>query len=92
MEPYYDASNVDYWYRDSCIYLVRCKVLQFAPIPRIQFELWYCPYPISTWIASQGSLTAIIWVILTFLLAALIWFPFFKAYEKQCIEEEANNG
>ena len=69
-----------------------CKVLQFAPIPRIQFELWYCPYPISTWIASQGSLTAIIWVILTFLLAALIWFPFFKAYEKQCIEEEANNG
>lgn len=68
---------------------IACKVIAFAPIPRIQFELWYCPYPISTFIASQGSIGAIILVIITFLVAGVIWYPFFKAYEKQCLEEEA---
>lgn len=68
---------------------VACKVIAFAPIPRIQFDLWYCPYPISTFIATQGSIGAIILVVITFLVAGAIWYPFFKAYEKQCIEEEA---
>lgn len=67
------------------------KVIAFAPIPKIQFELWYTPYPISTWIASQGSIKAILFVLLTFAVSTAIWFPFFKAYEKQCIEEEMNN-
>jgi len=67
---------------------IGCKVIAFAPIPKIQFELWYCPYPISTWISTQGSIAAIIFVIITFVVAALIWYPFFKAYEKQCVEEE----
>ena len=65
-----------------------CKVLAFAPIPKIQFELWYCPYPISTFISTQGSIAGIILVLVTFVVAGLIWFPFFKAYEKQCIDEE----
>lgn len=68
------------------------KVIPFAPIPKIQFELWYTPYPISTWISTQGSLLAILFVILTTILAGLIWYPFFKAYEKQCINEETNQG
>lgn len=67
------------------------KVIAFAPIPKIQFELWYMPYPISTWIASQGSIRAIIFVLITFAVSAAIWFPFFKAYEKQCIYEEMNS-
>lgn len=66
-----------------------CKVLAFAPIPRIQFELWYCPYPISTFISTQGSIAGILLAVVTFLVAGLIWFPFFKAYEKQCLDEEA---
>ncbi|MFV0381647.1 MAG: PTS sugar transporter subunit IIC [Breznakia sp.] len=65
-----------------------CKVLAFAPIPKIQFELWYCPYPISTWISSQGSIGAILLVAITFIVSGLIWYPFFRAYEKQCIDEE----
>ena len=65
------------------------KSIAFAPIPRIQFDLWYAPYPISTWISSQGSIRAIIFVIITFVVAGAIWYPFFKAYEKQCLEEEA---
>ncbi|WP_349672833.1 PTS transporter subunit EIIC [Lacrimispora sp.] len=66
------------------------KVLAFAPIPRIQFELWYCPYPISTWI-STGSLKAIIFLIISVAAASLIWYPFFRAYDKQETEAEANS-
>ena len=64
-----------------------CKVIAFAPIPKIQFEMWYCPYPISTWI-STSSVKAIIFVIITFVVSTFIWYPFFKAYEKQSIAEE----
>ena len=67
-----------------------CKVIAFAPIPTIQFDLWYCPYPISTWISTQGSFMGILFIILTFFVALLIWYPFFKTYERQCIEEENN--
>lgn len=69
-----------------------CKIIAFAPIPQIQFDLWYCPYPISTWIASQGSIAAIIFVIIEFVVAGLIWYPFFKAYEKQEIVIENENA
>lgn len=65
------------------------KVIPFAPIPLIQFELWYCPYPISTFISTQGSITGVIFAILTFLLSGMIWFPFFKAYEAKKVEEES---
>lgn len=70
---------------------IGCKVLTFAPIPTIQFEMWYCPYPISTWISSQGSFAAVFFVILTFILSACIWYPFFKTYEKQCLLEESDS-
>lgn len=64
------------------------KVIPFAPIPRIQFELWYCPYPISTFISTQGSITGVIFAIVTFLVSGLIWFPFLKAYEAQKVKDE----
>lgn len=69
---------------------IGCKVLAFAPIAQIQFELWYCPYPIGTWIASQGNLMAALFVIIEVVIAGMIWYPFFKAYEKQCLEEEVS--
>lgn len=68
---------------------IGCKVIAFAPIAEIQFDLWYCPYPISTWIASQGNLAAVVLVVIEVVVAGLIWYPFFKAYEKQCLDEEA---
>ena len=64
------------------------KVIPFAPIPRIQFDLWYCPYHISTFISTQGSITGVIFAILTFVLSAVIWFPFVKAYDDQKVKEE----
>jgi PTS system cellobiose-specific IIC component len=63
-----------------------CKVVAFAPIPKIQFELWYCPYPISTWINTR-SFRAIIFLAITIAVSSLIWFPFFKAYETSVINK-----
>ena len=67
---------------------IACKVIAIAPIPKIQFEMWYCPFPISTWITSEGSIMAIAVMLIIFVVGGAIWYPFFKAYEKQCIDEE----
>ncbi len=65
------------------------KIIPLAPIPRIQFELWYCPYPISTWISTQGSIMGVLFAIAQFVVSGLIWYPFLKAYEKEKLAEEA---
>ena len=67
---------------------IACQVIAIAPIPKIQFEMWYCPFPISTWITSEGSIMAIVVMLIIFVIGGAIWYPFFKAYEKQCIDEE----
>lgn len=68
-----------------------CKVIAFAPIPHIQFDLWYCPYPISTWI-STGSIRAIIFLIISLAVSSLIWYPFYKAYESTVLKREAEEA
>jgi PTS system cellobiose-specific IIC component len=67
------------------------KVIQFAPIPKVQFELWYCPFPFATWFTT-GSIKAIILLIICIIISSIIWYPFFKAYEDQEIASvEAKN-
>lgn len=58
------------------------KVIPFAPIPKIQFEMWYCPFPISTWFTT-GSIKGILLLIICVAISSAIWYPFFKAYEAQ---------
>lgn len=54
----------------------------FAPIPNIVFDLWYIPFPISTWLVTR-SVSAIILMLIVAAVSSFIWYPFFKAYEKQ---------
>lgn len=70
---------------------VLTAVIPFGVIPKVLFQLWYCPYPICTWLATSGSISSIVIVIIIFVVTTLIYYPFFKLYEKQCIEEEKNN-
>ncbi len=65
-------------------------VIPFGKIPDTLFNLWYIPYPIQTWLATEGDLMSIVTVIIIFVVTALIWYPFFKAYDKQCLEDEKN--
>lgn len=64
------------------------KVITIAPIPTIVFDMWYCPFPISTWITTK-SVTGILLVLVTVAVSSAIWYPFFRTYEKQQVESEA---
>lgn len=64
------------------------KVITLAVIPNILFQLWYIPYPICTWMATGGSFTSCLLAIMIFAASMLIYYPFVKVYEKQCIAEE----
>lgn len=65
------------------------KVIAFAPIPKIVFDMWYCPFPLSTWITT-GAVSGILLMLICFAASTAIWYPFFKAYEKQEVENEKN--
>lgn len=67
------------------------KTIAFAPIPDKLFQLWYMPFPISTWITT-GSVKGIILMLINLAVATLIWLPFFKVYEKQTLLEEQNEA
>jgi PTS system cellobiose-specific IIC component len=58
-----------------------------VPIPKSVFGLWYMPYPISTVIVS-GIAGLVLFAIL-FAVSWILWYPFFKAYEKQQLADEA---
>jgi len=57
-------------------------------IPAAIFDMWYCPFPISTWIVSQ-DLRGLVLLAAVVFISSVIWFPFFKIYEKQQINAEA---
>ena len=61
--------------------------IPFAPIPMVQFEMWYTPFPISTWLTTQSIMGLALFLII-FVVASLIWYPFLKIYEKQELAAE----
>lgn len=67
-------------------------VIPFGKIPDIQFNLWYIPYPITTWLATGGHLMSVVVVIIIFVVATAIWYPFFKVYDNQCVREETEQA
>src|SRR5699024_532526 len=50
---------------------------------------WTTPGPIGAMLSTLDY-KAFFWVLLLIVLDTLIWYPFFKAYEKQLIQEESN--
>lgn len=64
------------------------KAIHFAPIPTIQFEMWYCPFPFVTWITT-GSIRGIILLYITLAASTAIRYLFFRTYENQKINNEA---
>ena len=70
------------------IIYVLTKVIPLFPIPDILFNMWYCPFPICTWLTTR-SLFGIVLMLIVFAASWMIWMPFFKIYDKQVCEEEA---
>lgn len=65
------------------------KIIPLAPIPTMLFEMWYVPMPIATWITTGAAIGGMLLWVINIALASLIWFPFFKVYEKQILVEES---
>lgn len=63
------------------------KVMNVCPIPNMLFDMWYCPYPISTWLTTR-SLMGIALMVIIFILSWCIWFPFFRVYDQQLVFKE----
>jgi PTS system cellobiose-specific IIC component len=59
----------------------------FVPIPKSVFGLWYTPYPLSTFIVSGIAGLGLFAILFT--VSCVIWYPFFKVYEKQSLAAES---
>lgn len=58
-----------------------------VPIPAQTMGFWYLPSPIVGYLVTQ-SISGVILVLVVFALSWAIYYPFFKVYDKQCVEEE----
>jgi len=58
-----------------------------VPIPCETFQFWYAPSPIMGYMVTR-SISGVILVLVIFALSWLIYYPFFKVYDKQVYEEE----
>ncbi|MFU1844820.1 hypothetical protein ACM6QO_13500, partial [Enterococcus faecium] len=47
------------------------------------------PAPIAAWMSTNWSFSAAVLVIVNFLITMAIYYPFFKVYEKQQLDKEA---
>lgn len=57
-------------------------------IPSNTFLLWYMPYPITSYLATQDW-RAIVVCALIFVITWLVFLPFFKAYDNSLVKQEA---
>ena len=58
-----------------------------VPIPAETMGFWYLPSPIVGYLVTH-SISGVILVLVIFALSWVIYYPFFKVYDKQCVEEE----
>ncbi len=81
---------VPLWLQGIILPLITYIVLDVGAvnIPAAVFDMWYCPFPISTWIVSQ-DLSGLVLFAVVATVSTMIWYPFFKMYEKQQVESEA---
>lgn len=60
-------------------------------IPAISLQTGSLPAPFTSVMITQ-DFRAIIWYVIMFVIYGLIWYPFYKAYEKQMIAEEGSEA
>jgi PTS system cellobiose-specific IIC component len=58
-----------------------------VPIPHKPFQLWYTPGPIQSWIVTE-SIRGLIFFFILFAISWIIYYPFFKIYDKQAVQQD----
>ncbi len=66
-------------------YLV--MAIGLVPIPHSPFQLWYIPIGLGGWLFTQSWQGAVYQIIL-FIISWFIYYPFFKAYDRQATKED----
>lgn len=61
-----------------------------SPVPHALMQMWYIPVPFSTWIVSP-AISSIVLVIILFLVSGVIYYPFFKVYDKNLVQQESKS-
>lgn len=57
-------------------------------IPHALMQMWYIPFPFLTWITSP-AIGSMILMIIDFVVAWLVYYPFFRVYDQVTLKEEA---
>lgn len=78
------------WINGLLMPLITYLVLHagWVTIPYKAFQLWYLPYPISTYLVNGDWKGIVLFAVLT-VISFVIWYPFFKVYDLQKLKEEA---
>lgn len=61
--------------------------LNLVPIPSEVFSMWYAPIGIAAWFVTH-DVRGLLLTVFNLAVSILIWYPFFKVYEKQQVEKE----
>lgn len=67
------------------------KVIPLGAIPSMLFNMWYCPFPIATFLTC-GTAGSIVLMLIIFVVSGLIWMPFFKTYDQQLVHSESEEA
>lgn len=72
--------------------LMTYLALYFNLVPRVSvlWSFWYLPSPFGAFYI--GGMRGILLMLAVFSMAALVYYPFFKIYDKQCAEQEATDA
>ncbi|AEB07276.1 Protein-N(pi)-phosphohistidine--sugarphosphotran sferase [Coriobacterium glomerans PW2] len=60
---------------------------RLVPIPSATFNIWYLPSPLVGYLGTR-SISGLILVLVIFALSWIVYYPFFKVYDKQCVAQE----
>lgn len=64
--------------------------LGVVPVPTEVFSLWYCPEFLNGFFVS--GFAGVVLTAVNFVIAAVIWYPFFKMYDHKLLIEEENEA
>ena len=80
---------IPFWLNGAIIPAITYLVLStgWISIPAKAFQLWYLPYPVSTYLVS-GDIKGIFLFALLAGVSLCIWYPFFKAYDNAEVKNE----
>ncbi|MDT2661569.1 PTS transporter subunit EIIC [Enterococcus hulanensis] len=86
---------IPFWINSFVATTIVYFVLRFGwvSIPDKIFNLWFIPTPIQAYLVT-GDFKAILLALVVLVVAAIIWYPFLQAYDKQelMLEAERNDG